>query len=184
MSFHENSNIDSRRIAPESHQPDPALGIESDLELTSALRNFRSSVHTWSEREYARSAGYVLRQPLRWWQSLLMPTRTGALAIATACLLAIVGITVPMAIHRSHGVAHSAAQGVQAPRLDQASGGSVSGSQVAAGQDSAGKDDEISDEQLMAHVDSDVAQEAPDAMQPLADLMSGSTISTRTSVRK
>lgn len=130
-----------------------------DAEVKAALRRFRESVHDWSDREYSKPR---LVQRSRWsgfWGALSNPVMGWSLA--SALVLASVGV--PVTVHHEHQVAaeHKLALEQQQKRVAE-----EARLQAAA---------KISDEELLAHVDDDIAQAAPDAMQPLASLMSDST---------
>jgi hypothetical protein len=148
---------------------------EAGLEDT--LRNFRSSVHAWSEAEFVRPRTVLVADHRRTWRS--------ATAWALGCVLAAGTLSAGIYEHHAHDqlarltqriLAHRvAAQRTEALQAEQ--------KQLAARQDAAQNQDtaEIAtqaptpaagaDEKLMAAVDQDVSQQVPSAMEPLAQLM-------------
>lgn len=130
-------------------------------EVEAALRHFRESVHEWSEQEFGRAR--VIRRS-RWdamWRVIAKPAVGWALA---ATLLA-AAAGVPMAVHHEREIAKE--QRLTIERQEQAKLEAVKQQAATA----------MNDDELMSHVDSDVAQAAPDAMEPLASLMSDTTVS-------
>ena len=127
-----------------------------DIQLESALRNFRASVHRWSEQEFGREHRVSLRQPSRFRRAMTNPIAGWALA----CMVALGAIGVPVQVHHQRQVA--ALQ--EAARQQQKKMAEEAARQTAA--------NAIDDEDLLSHVDSDIAQTAPDAMEPLASMMS------------
>jgi hypothetical protein len=119
----------------------------TDAVLEQALRNFRSSVHAWSEAAYSqpRSAAVVRRGS---WRLVV--------GWALGCVLAVgtVGGGVYERHHRQELVRMAAA--AQAARQQQ----------LAAEQRAREED-----EDLLAKVDTDVSRTVPSAMEPLAQLM-------------
>ena len=166
---------------------DPAL----EPELEEALRNFRGSVHAWSDGVYAqpRRASAVVRQLS--WRVVLSGALAGLLAAGTlgGAYVHQRGLdrhkNTPVAVSNRHSTAvaagSSAVSGGSAAadesQLDQAAW------DVAAIQDLLARDDrqarqdvqaaggEQSDEDLLAEVNSDVERQAPQAMEPLQRLM-------------
>jgi hypothetical protein len=127
-----------------------------DVELESALKHFRQSVHGWSEREYSRARTVA---PVRagFWIRLRKPIVAGALG----CVVAVTAITVPVSVHHQRKMALEQEMALrEQKRLADAA------AQRAAA---------INDDKLLADVDSDIEQATPDAFQPLASLMSDST---------
>ena len=130
-----------------------------DAQVEMALRRFRESVHGWSDREYGKPQ---LVHRSRWsgfWLALSNPVMGWSLA--SALVLASVGV--PVTVHHERQVAAEQKLALEEQQKRAADEAKV---QAAA---------KISDDELMAHVDDDIAQAAPDAMQPLASLMSDST---------
>jgi hypothetical protein len=125
-----------------------------DQKIESALKHFRESMHAWSEEEFAKPRAIAAR-PGGLWRAMANPiavwTLTGALVVT--------GIAVPTGIHHQHQVeaARVAAQ------LEQQRINAVAAQRQAMLS--------MNDDELMSHVDSDIAQATPDAMQPLASLM-------------
>lgn len=127
-----------------------------DLQLESALRSFRASVHRWSEQEFGRERRVSLAQPSRLWRAMTNPIAGWALA----CMVAVGAIGVPVQVHHQRQLAASQ----EAARQQQQRMAEEAARQTAA--------NAIDDEKLLSYVDSDIAQTAPDAMEPLASMMS------------
>lgn len=127
--------------------------------LEDALKNFRSSVHAWSETEFTRPRAVLLAEHR---QARHMTWRT-ATAWALGCALAAGSLSAGIYEHHHHDqLARMAAQRAAAESALQQR-------QPAAAQ--APADTPAQDEKLMAAVDQDVSQEVPSAMEPLAQLM-------------
>jgi hypothetical protein len=140
------------------------MSFDQDLEMEDtrieqALRNFRGSVKAWSDEEFAKPR--VVRRS-RWsamWMTLTRPAVSGAMA----AVLATASIGVPMAVvHHQQEVAEQRQEAANRQKALQFQQAREHAAQV------------MDDSALMTEVDSDIAQEAPDAMQPLASLMSDS----------
>jgi hypothetical protein len=144
---------------------------EAGLEET--LRNFRSSVHAWSEAEFVRPRTVLVAEHRRTWRS--------ATAWALGCVLAAGTLSAGIYEHHAHDQLARLAHRVAAQRI--ATQQAAKQNQLAAMQDAAQNQDtaEIAtqaptpaagaDEKLMAAVDQDVSQQVPSAMEPLAQLM-------------
>jgi hypothetical protein len=139
------------------------LEIE-DAQVEMALKRFRESVRVWSDEEFSRAR--VIRKS-RWdgmWRMMANPV----MAWSMACVLTVASVGVPVNIHHRQVVAaERRAELEKQKRLAE----EKAQQQAAA---AAIHENGISDDELMSHVDSDIAQDAPDAMQPLAQLMSDS----------
>ena len=136
-----------------------------DVQVEAALRHFRESVHGWSEREFGKTRTvrrsrlnaildamfHVIAKPAVGW------------SLAAAMLAAAAGV--PVAVHHEREIAKE--QQLTIERQEQAK-------LEAAKQQAATA---MNDDELMSHVDSDIAQAAPDAMEPLASLISDTTVS-------
>lgn len=124
-------------------------GLEPGLD--NALRNFRASVHAWSEAELSRPriVPAVHRHSWRF-----------AAAWALGCLLAAGSLSAGLYQHHRNQMLAIAAQQRQMHQEQ------FQTRQVAASEQ-AGQ----ADEGLMAAVDSDVSRPVPSAMEPLAQLM-------------
>jgi hypothetical protein len=127
----------------------------NDQEVEQALRNFRASVHAWSETELTRSRAVKAPQsPV--WRWLAAP----AVSWGAAAVLAFTAVGVPVAVHREHQAQLVAQQHAEEQqRLRDAQ--EKAATQMAA----------IDDDKLLQHVDEDITQSTPDAMEPLASLM-------------
>ena len=118
--------------------------VENDPLLEQALREFRSSVHAWSDSEVSRvRTAQVIRH--RSWRV--------AVGWALGCFL--VTGTVSGGLYQRH--LHQVAAAIAAQR--------------AAEHERQLAQQQSGDEDLLATVDSDVSREVPSAMEPLAQLM-------------
>jgi len=132
---------------------------EEDPQVEAALRNFRQSVHSWSEQEYSRTRMPAVASRRSSWSLFANPIAAWGLA----GVLAVSAITVPTGIHFRHEQQRIAAEQAAAEAQRQEELKHQQEVQQAAMK--------ISDEELLSHIDSDLAQAAPDAMEPLASLM-------------
>ena len=126
-----------------------------DRDVQAALKNFRASVHAWSEQEMARPRQI---QPVRasgWMKLMAVPM----LGWGLAGVLIVVGVTVPVSVHHERQVEATRRAAMQEQQRQAAE----AAARLA--------QNSIDDEDLLKHVDSDIAQAAPDAMEPLASLM-------------
>jgi hypothetical protein len=128
-----------------------------DVELTTALRHFRESVHDWSDREFSRmrasQASHAIAQR-GWWARMHVPV----LGWALGCAVAIGGVSVPVALHQRRAAeAHLRDEQNRLKQIQE--------------EEKLAAANTMSDEDLLSHVDSDIAQATPDAMEPLASLM-------------
>lgn len=129
-----------------------------ERELAEVLGSFRLSVHAWSDAEFNRERRVVpAHRPLFGFR----------LAAASCVLLLAAGITGGVAVHE-----HNQDVAIQQARQDaemkrkaaeQAQLKKMQQEQLAA--------HSVNDDALLADIDSDIAQESPEAMQPLASLM-------------
>jgi len=125
----------------------PDDGGRHDEELEQALRNFRSSVHAWSEAEFSRPHTAKAIHLTSW--------RVVA-GWALGCVLAAGSLTGGLyERHHRQEVARMAAAAEAARQ------------QKLAGEQRTHEDNE----DLLAKVDSDVSREVPSAMEPLGRLM-------------
>ena len=127
-------------------------------DVQAALRHFRESVHEWSEQEFGRAR--VIRRS-RWdamWRVIARP----AMVWAMACALVVVSVGIPASVHHER---QAVADRQAALEREQAMQAEAAKQQVTTAT-------AMSDDELLTHVDSDIAQAAPDAMEPLASLMS------------
>jgi hypothetical protein len=128
-----------------------------DQELQAALKNFRASVHAWSELEMTRPR--QVRRISGWVRLMANPL----LSWGMAGVLAAAMVTIPVTVHHERQVAAQRLAAVQEQQRQAA--------------DAAARlaQNSVDDEELLRHVDSDIAQAAPDAMEPLASLMGDTT---------
>jgi hypothetical protein len=135
---------------------------KDDVQVEQALRHFRESMHAWSELEFSRERAI---QRTRWSamsRGMLRVMVNPVMGWGLACVLAVSAISVPVAVHHERELAAQAAARVEQAKAD-ADAAAVRQAALA-----------ITDEELLSHVDSDIAQAAPDAMEPLARLMGDS----------
>jgi hypothetical protein len=124
--------------------------LDHDLELGQALNNFRSSIHAWSDAAYSRPRTLATEVRHRSWRL--------ALGWAMGCLLVAGSVSGGVYEHRLHQeqarveAQHRAEEQAKLIREQQAT--------------------KVSDEALLADVDSDVSRQVPSAMEPLAQMMS------------
>jgi uncharacterized protein HemX len=124
--------------------------LETDAKLEEALTDFRASVHAWSAAAYHR--------PLRVERTVRQRGWRLAAGWALGCALVAGGVTAGVVEHQQNEqAARMAAQAQQQAREQER----------AAAKEQAREQDTG----LMAKVDSDTAQEVPDAMEPLARMM-------------
>jgi hypothetical protein len=135
-----------------------------DVEMEAALRHFRQSVHAWSEHEYGRAAirDAEMQRERRsggWWM-----IKSPAMGWALAAAVVVSGVAVPTAIHHQRQIVAEqvATQRAAAEQARQKLAADAAREAAPA----------MSDDELLSHVDSDIAQSTPDAMEPLARLMS------------
>jgi hypothetical protein len=138
----------------------------SELSVDEALRHFRASVIEWSERELRSVDGARTvpnRQRSRWqmWSTAWSP----AVGWAMAAVLVFAGVGVPVGIHHRDQI-QAERQAAELREQQKQRDAAVEARQQALAK--------IDDDELLNHVDSDIAQETPDAMAPLASLMSES----------
>jgi hypothetical protein len=125
-----------------------------DVELTTALRHFRESVHDWSDREFSRMRTNQTAVQRGWWARMHVPV----LGWALGCAVAIGGVSVPVALHQRRAAeAHLRDEQNRLKQMQE--------------EEKLAAASTMSDEDLLSHVDSDIAQATPDAMEPLASLM-------------
>jgi hypothetical protein len=124
---------------------------DQDFELEQALKDFKSSVYAWSEAELSR--------PRMWTREVRHRSWRLALGWAMGSVL-VVGSVSGGLLERQHSleVARMAAQQQAAERQKQLLEQRAT---VA-----------VTDESLLAGVDSDVSRGVPSAMEPLAQMMS------------
>ena len=126
-----------------------AQDAEQDVELEQALKNFKSSMHAWSDAMYSRPRGVSKEIRVRSWRL--------AAGWALGCAL-VAGSVSGGLLERNHRqeVARIAAEQRAAESERQ-----LRQQQAAM----------VSDEVLLADVDSDVSRQVPSAMEPLAQMM-------------
>lgn len=150
----------------------------ADAAMEDALRNFRSSIHAWSEAEFVRARTVLHSEHRRTWRR--------AAAWAVGCALAVGTLSAGIYEHHSHDrLARIITQRIVAQRTaaqrtlqqnqllaDQGAAPNQSAAQSPA-EDAlqAPAQGQSADARLMAAVDRDVSQPVPSAMEPLAQLM-------------
>ena len=130
-----------------------------DRDVQAALKNFRASVHAWSEQEMARPRQVQPVRASRWMRLMAVPM----LGWGLAGVLVVTGVTVPVSVHHVRQVAATRRAAIQEQQRQAAE----AAARLA--------QNSMDDEELLKHVDSDIAQAAPDAMEPLASLMGDTT---------
>jgi len=129
-------------------RPDLRADEAQDVELEQALKQFRDSVHAWSEAAYKRPRTLAHEVRHRSWRL--------AAGWAMGCVLAAGSVSGGMfERHHRQEAARIAAEQRAAEQLQQLR------------QQQAREDDE----DLLAEVDSDVSRQVPSAMEPLAQPM-------------
>jgi len=121
-----------------------------DPMLEEALVNFRQSLHAWSDAAYSRPRPVQSQRARGSWRP--------AMAWALGCILVTAAFSGGVYEHHERALAARRA-------LDAAA--------AQARQLQSQKRAELSDEDLLATVDSDVSRTVPAAMEPLAQLMVG-----------
>jgi hypothetical protein len=116
--------------------------------LDEALRDYRLSVHAWSDAAYGHARTVVVAPQRRLWRL--------ATGWALGCVLIAGGASAGIWEHHRQATRAAAARAAEVERLAAAQ-------RVQLAQEE--------DEDLLAQVDSDVAQEVPSALEPLAQLM-------------
>jgi hypothetical protein len=123
---------------------------DHELELDQALKDFKSSVHAWSDAAYSRPRPWTREVRHRGWRL--------ALGWAMGCLL--VAGTASGGLYERHLHQEQARVAAQQRAVEQAR---LQRQQQAA---------KVSDEALLDDVDSAVSRQVPSAMEPLAQMMS------------
>jgi hypothetical protein len=135
-------------VRAELHVDDGRDSELPDLELEAALKDFKSSVHAWSDAAYSRPR--KVARTVRSWRL--------AASWAMGCLL-VVGSVSGGLLERQH-------------KMEMAR---IAAAQQAADREKQLREQEarakVTDEDLLADVDSAVSRQVPSAMEPLAQLM-------------
>lgn len=126
-----------------------------EQEIEAALKNFRASVHAWSEAEFSRPRNVKTARQSGVWRLIANPVLSWGLA----AVLVVGGAAIPVAVHHERQVEAQRLAAIQRQQHQAAE----AAARLA--------QNSMDDEELLKHVDSDIAQAAPDAMQPLASLM-------------
>jgi hypothetical protein len=136
--------------------------------LEDALRNFRSSVHAWSEAEFVRPRTMLVAEHRRTWRR--------AAAWALGCALAAGTLSAGVYEHHFHNppnrlAAQAGARQQHLPiKRDAAQEQGLAEDATGAAAQTPSQP-QGADEKLMAAVDQDVSQPVASAMEPLARLM-------------
>jgi len=131
---------------------------QEDEQVEMALKHFRDGVRAWSDEEFSRPRTIEHSRWNSFWRVAASPVMGWALAGA----LMLGGVAVPVSIVHQHQVAAEQAKKLAIQQEQQRLKEEAARQQAAV---------EINDDELLSHVDSDIAQSTPDAMQPLASLM-------------
>jgi cell division protein FtsL len=134
-----------------------------DRDVQAALKNFRASVHAWSEQEMGRPRQIKPMRMSGWMRLMAVPM----LGWGLAGVLVVAGVTVPVTVHHERQVEATRRAAIQEQQRQAA--------EMAARLAQNAMNDSGDDEELLKHVDSDIAQATPDAMEPLASLMGDTT---------
>jgi hypothetical protein len=128
---------------------------QEDDAVELALKHFRESVHDWSDEEYSRPRAVKRSR----WEAIFRIVANPVMVWSLAGALAVTSVGVPAAIHheRQLEAAKIAAQAHEQELEKQAREQQANA---------------MTDDELLSQVDSDIAQAAPDAMQPLVTMMS------------
>jgi hypothetical protein len=129
-------------------EPGEALNQKLEPELDETLRDFRLSIHAWSDAALSRPRAAVEPGRSRRWKL--------ATVWALGCVLVVGGVSTGGVYEH-----HQREMGIAAARAAE--------QQRQAAQERARQEEE----DLLAKVDSDVSREVPSAMEPLAQLMAG-----------
>lgn len=132
------------------NKTDAGLDPVTDAMVEDALKNFKESVHAWSDAAYSRPRSDVRVTVRGGWRL--------ATAWALGCVLAVGSLS--GAVYERH---HRQVLAAQAREAQQAR----------ARQAAAERQAQITNEELLATVDSDISRTVPAAMEPLAQLMDG-----------
>ena|ERR1700678_858934 len=130
-------------------------------DVQAALRHFRESVHGWSEQEFGRAR--VIRRSR--WDAMMRVMARPVMAWSLASALVVVSVGIPASVQHERQVTAERQAALDRERAMQAEAAKQVVTSATA----------MSDDELLSHVDSDIAQAAPDAMQPLVSLMSDTT---------
>jgi hypothetical protein len=127
-------------------------------ELQQALRNFRASVHAWSEAEFSRPRTLAPSRHHASWRI--------AASWALGCVLAAASLAGGFFAHhyREQAVRPTAPAAAVQPGQQQTATAAVPAPQP-----------QKSDDALLADVDKDISRAVPSAMEPLAQLMDESS---------
>jgi hypothetical protein len=132
-----------------------------DVQVEAALHHFRESVRGWSEQEFGK-ARKIRRSR---WDAMARAIARPAVGWAMAATLLVASGGVPVAVHHQRVLV--AERKLVLERQQELEAKAAEQKPATA----------MNDDELMSHVDSDIAQAAPDAMEPLASLMSDTTVS-------
>ncbi len=141
-----------------------------DPQVEAALRQFRESIHQWSDEEFSRNRTLSRTAPSSFgsiWQRSFHSLTRPAIASALAGILIVGGAAVPILVHHERQLAIAS----EARALEQARERERIATERQQIQNVSQAADAVSDENLLSHVDSDIAQATPDAMEPLARMM-------------
>jgi len=125
-------------------------GRDEDAALDEALKDFRLSVHAWSEAAYNRPRVTLAAAPYRRAWRL-------AAGCALGCALVAGGVSGGFYEHHQREMKIAAARAAEQQRL--------------AAEQQRNRLAKEEEEDLLAKVDSDISREVPSAMEPLAQLM-------------
>jgi hypothetical protein len=131
---------------------------QEDPKVAEALRHFRESMHAWSEAEYSKPRTVHQKRRTTIWSIVTSPL----LGWSLATMVLATTVAVPVTVHHEHVIAVRKQEALD--REQKLAAQKAEQARIAA----------IDDDELLSHVDSDIAQDAPDAMQALSSLMTTS----------
>jgi hypothetical protein len=131
-----------------------------DVQVDAALRHFRESVKGWSEQEFGKTR--AIRRSR--WDAMFLAIARPAVGWTMAAALLVASAGVPIAVHHERELA--AERKLVQERQQELEAKAMEPKLAPA----------MNDDELMSHVDDDIAQAAPDAMEPLANLMSDTSV--------
>jgi hypothetical protein len=137
------------------------LYAEQDPELNEALRDFRLSVHAWSEAVYVRPRAVVEHAQRRIWRL--------ATGWALGCVLVAGGAFGGIYSHHHRQQIAGWEHHQQEPGIPETRAVKLEQPALVQGNQQIHNEEE----DLLAKVDSDVSRQVPAAMEPLAQLMPG-----------
>jgi uncharacterized protein HemX len=141
-----------------------------DEATAQAIQHFRASTKSWSEREFSRTRQFAPAPAASWFARM----RTPVAAWSLACALLIAGVGVPLGVQQQNAAHQRKLDADRQAQMQVQMQAQIERDKATAAEAARQQAVSISDEDLLNHVDSDIAQAAPDALEPLASLMADS----------